>query len=58
MEPAPSVTFMRQMLESCEKHAGEARRTTSESVGLETLHPGQKHVRPFSLIGWQMERPA
>ena len=58
MEPAPSVAFMRQMLESCEKRAGEARRTTSESVGLETLHPGQKHVRPFSLTGWQLERPA
>ena len=54
MEPAPSVAFMRQMLESCEKRAGEARRTTSESVGLETLHPGQKHVRPFSLTGWQL----
>jgi hypothetical protein len=58
MEPVPSVAFMRQMLESCEKRAGGARRTTRASVGLEILHPGQKHVRPFSLTGWQLERPA
>ena len=53
-----SVAFVRQMLESCEKRAGEARRTTSASVGLETLYPGQKHARPFSFTGWQLERPS
>jgi len=46
------------MLESCEKRVGKAKRITSESVGLEILHPGQKHVRSFSLTGWQMEQPA
>src|ERR1051326_6350399 len=60
MEPTLSVAFMRQMLESCEKRAEEARRTTS--VGLETLHPGQKHVRPCSFLGgsWSSlrERPS
>ena len=48
MEPAPSVAFMRQMLESCEKRAGEARRTTSESVGLETLY--LRCARQFSTL--------
>jgi len=57
MEPAPSVTFLRQMLESCEKRAGGGQ-AYHKCVGLETLHPGQKHVRPCSLMGWQMERPA
>jgi len=52
---------LRRLWYSCDKCwnraksvQGEARRTTSESVGLETLHPGQKHVRPFSLTGWQL----
>jgi hypothetical protein len=52
MEPAPSVAFMRQMLESCEKRTGGGQAYHKGKRGTGNPPPRAAETRQTFLIDW------